>query len=163
MYINQGYRGLSIIPYPKHVRDMIHDISQKTRRIDPEYSKTIIYKGSEIIPNFDKNLVKMKKEIGSSIFARVVQENKDDSNKAASQSLVAGLDHKLKKKLSLAKKSTMKVDAPKQVVIQHERPCASLDVPRRDIFKISNGIDAVTGKMRKNIFYNPEVKPVSKR
>ena len=62
MYINQGYRGLSCIPYPNHIIELIYDINKKTKKVDPDHSKTIIYKGSELIPNFDKMLVKIKKE-----------------------------------------------------------------------------------------------------
>ena len=32
----------------------------------------------------------------------------------------------------------------------------SLELPRRNLFKIHNGIDAITGKARKNIFFNPK-------
>ena len=161
MYLNYGYRGLSFIPYPDHIKDMIYDIDKKTKKVDPENKrKYIIYKGSEIVPNFDKNLVNIKKEVAP-IFARAMQE-KDEKAK----SLIQGLDSKLKKRLSSVKKKSVKtamIEVPKQVVIKQEEPAASLDIPRRNLFKITLGIDAVTGKPRKNIFYNPKEKSPSKK
>lgn len=85
---------------------MIYDISHKTKKIDPEHCPTIIYKGSEIIPNFDKNLTKMKKEHVAPVFSKALsdhQNNQDDS-KAATANLLSGIDVKLKKKLSIMKK-----------------------------------------------------------
>ena len=59
MFPNQGYRGLSFLPYPKHIKEIITNINNKAKQIDPD-SGTIVYKGNELIPNFDRQLVASK-------------------------------------------------------------------------------------------------------
>ena len=56
MFPNQGYRGLSFLPYPKHIKTMITNIHKSVKQLDPDQG-TMIYKGNELIPNFDKQLV----------------------------------------------------------------------------------------------------------
>ena len=52
IFLNPGFRGLKFLPYPRHVKLMIHDLQHKVRKISPE-RKHPIYNGVEIIPNID--------------------------------------------------------------------------------------------------------------
>lgn len=61
MHANPGYRGLSVIPYPSHIQKVIKDVENKTYKFDPKFGKYLIYKGREMIPNFDVHLTKSKK------------------------------------------------------------------------------------------------------
>ena len=55
MFPHQNYRGLEILPYPMHIKEMIEAVSAKGKRLYPDKS-LFLYKGKELIPNFDKKL-----------------------------------------------------------------------------------------------------------
>ena len=60
MFPNQNLRGLWCVPYPEHIKKMINEVENKAKKElnAPEF---IIYRGSEVIPNFDQFYKKNKK------------------------------------------------------------------------------------------------------
>ena len=53
MFAKPGYRGVSVLPYPRHVQDMIKRVDNQVKKNSPE-TKNTIYKGFELQPNIDQ-------------------------------------------------------------------------------------------------------------
>lgn len=52
MFPNCHYRGLKILPYPEHIKEMISQVNKKGKKLYPEKS-VFLYQGQELVPNFD--------------------------------------------------------------------------------------------------------------
>ena len=62
MFPNNNFRGLSILPYPDHVKQLIDEVNRKNKKLHPG-NKVHVYLGKEVIPEFDKKLMqKMTKQ-----------------------------------------------------------------------------------------------------
>lgn len=53
MFVNPGFRGLRLYPYPAHVKQMIGEVEKKVARHSPG-RKVVIASGVEIEPNIDR-------------------------------------------------------------------------------------------------------------
>ena len=62
IFQNPGYRGVHILPYPKHVQKMIYEIKQKVKKYSPE-RPVPIYLGMEIVPNIDQKVIANKSPV----------------------------------------------------------------------------------------------------
>lgn len=59
MFKKQGFRGLQVLPYPKHVRQMIAKIQHKVNKNNPAI-KVPIYRGHETSVNVDQKIDKLE-------------------------------------------------------------------------------------------------------
>ena len=51
LFTNPGYRGLEILPYPKHVKKMISELNAKANIKLSDHKRHVIYQGKEM-PEF---------------------------------------------------------------------------------------------------------------
>jgi len=42
MFPNSNYRGLKILPYPEHIKEMIHEVNKKGKKLYPD-KKLFLY------------------------------------------------------------------------------------------------------------------------
>lgn len=53
MFLNPGYRGVEVMPYPEGVKQMIKAVNTKVQKLRPDI-KQAIYRGLEVEPLVDK-------------------------------------------------------------------------------------------------------------
>ena len=52
MFLNPGFRGVKIFPYPEHIKQMVEAVTVKVRKISPDI-KIPIYRAIETQVNID--------------------------------------------------------------------------------------------------------------
>lgn len=53
LFKNPGYRGVEVLPYPKHVVEMVKEIDDNIRKLKHDH-KYAIYAGREVKPKVDE-------------------------------------------------------------------------------------------------------------
>ena len=53
MFPNNNFRGLAVLPYPEHVKELIEEVNRKNRKIYPN-DKVHVYRGQEVVLDFDQ-------------------------------------------------------------------------------------------------------------
>ncbi len=74
---------MSFLPYTKHIQELIKNIDSKTKQVDEEQNG-MIYKGVELVPNFDKQLATKKILESQTTPVRMTQINPEGPKKKMS-------------------------------------------------------------------------------